>query len=117
MGLSSGLVEMWKVGRDNWRSLAFAWSFPILFYLSFVAESLLGPIHGKYVVWILLGEVGALVIAGIVSSAPYRRRKVTLGQTLFWILLVPAVIFVLLALLPFRFPITITDIPTAPRAG
>jgi hypothetical protein len=29
-----------------------------------------------------------------------------------WILLVPLVVFVLLVLSPFRFPITITDIPT-----
>jgi hypothetical protein len=35
---------------------------------------------------------------------------------LFWILLVPVVIFLLLALLPFRLPITITEIPTGPNA-
>jgi hypothetical protein len=61
--------------------------------------------------------MGVLVLAGIASSVPYRRHQVTLGQTFFWILLVPIVVFVLLSLLPFRFPITITEIPTVPNAG
>ena len=53
-----------------------------------------------------------LVMAGVVAVVPYRRRRVTMRQTLFWILLVPVVVFVLLGLSPFRFQITITDIPT-----
>jgi hypothetical protein len=101
----------------QWRHFGLAWAFPIFLYLSFVAESLLGPIQSSNAIWIELGSVGALVLAGVVSSAPYRRRKATVGQTLFWILLFPAFIFVLLALLPFRFPISITDIPTGPGAG
>jgi uncharacterized membrane protein len=112
-----GVTGMWQVGRDNWRSFIFAWSFPILVYLSFVIESLLGPIRSARVLWIDLGFLSVLIVAAIVGVAPYRRRKVTTAQTLFWILLVPVVIFVLLALLPFRFPISITDIPTGPGAG
>jgi hypothetical protein len=115
MELSSGLAEMGKVGRDNWRCFGIAWAFPILLYLTFVAESLLGPIRSPDLLWIDLGLFGVLVLAGIVGVAPYRRRKVTMGQTFFWILLVPIVIFVLLALLPFRFSITITEIPTRPH--
>lgn len=117
MGSASGLAKLWKGGQDNWRHFMWAWLFPILLYLSFVAESLFGPIRSSNAMWIELGLVGVLVPAGIVSSSPYRRRQATLGQTFFWILLVPAVIFVLLALLPFRFPITITEIPTGPNAG
>jgi hypothetical protein len=112
MELPSGLAEMWNAGRQNWRGFGFAWAFPILLYLSFVAESLRGPIRSPDLRWIDLGLFGVLVLAGIVGGAPYRRRKVTLGQTCFWILLVPLIIFFLLALLPFRFPITITGIPT-----
>jgi hypothetical protein len=106
------VAELWKAGRDNWRHFAFAWSFPILLCLFFVAESLHGPIRSSGLVWIDLGVLGALVLAGVVGVAPYRRRKVTMGQTFFWILLVPLITSFLLALLPFRFPITITDIPT-----
>jgi hypothetical protein len=105
------VAEIWKVGRSNWRYFAFAWLIPIVLYLTFVAESVFGPIHSKYVVWILLGELVALVLAGVVSSAPYRRRQVTLGQMFFWILLVPLSLLVLLSLLPFGFPVTITGIP------
>lgn len=112
MELSLGLAQMGKVGRDNWRSFILAWAFPILFYLSFVAESLLGPICSRYAMWIEVGLVGVLVVAGMVGVAPYRRRRVSMGQTFFWILLMPLIVFFLLALLPFRFPITITEIPT-----
>jgi hypothetical protein len=45
-----------------------------------------------------IGYMGVLVLAGIASSVPYRRQQVTLGQTFFWILLVPIVVFVLLSL-------------------
>jgi hypothetical protein len=111
------VAGMWQVGRDNWQSFIFAWSFPILVYLSFVIESLLGPIRSARVLWIDLGYLSVLIVAAIVGVAPYRRRKVTMAQTMFWILLVPVVIFVLLSLLPFRFPITTTDMPTGPSAG
>jgi hypothetical protein len=112
IGLTSRLAEMWKAGRDNWRSFGFAWSLPVLLYLFLVALSLHGPTGSPALVWFDLGVICFLVLAGVVGAAPYRRRKVSMGQTLFWILLVPVVIFLLLALLPFRFPITITDIPT-----
>jgi hypothetical protein len=117
MGAPLGPAELWYVGRRNWRHFLLAWLFPLFLYLSFVAESLLGPIQSSTATWIEVGSVGVLVLTGVVSIAPYRRRKATFGQTFFWILLVPAVIFVLLALLPFRFPITITDIRTGPNAG
>jgi uncharacterized membrane protein len=107
---------MWKVGRDNWRSFVFAWSLPILLYLFLAALSLHGPTRSPDLVWFDLGALCLLVLAGVVGIAPYRRRKVPMGQTLFWILLVPVVIFLLLALLPFRLPITITEIPTGPNA-
>jgi hypothetical protein len=105
------------VGRLHWRHFILAWLFPFLFYLSFMAQSLLGPIRSKYAGWILLGEIGALVLSGIWSSTPYRRRKVSRGQAFFWILLVPVLIFVLLSVLPFAFPVTITDIPTSSNMG
>lgn len=117
MGSASGLTELWKSGRNNWRHFMWAWLFPILPYLSFVGESLYGQVRSRNAIWIEGGSVCVLVLAGVVSSAPYRRRKATVGQTLFWILLVPAAIFFLLALLPFRFPITITDIATGTNAG
>jgi hypothetical protein len=117
MGSRSGLAEWWKIGRLHWQYFAPAWAFPVFLYLSFAAESLYGPIRSRNAMWIEVGSVGVLVLAGIVSSAPYRRRQATIGQTFFWVLLVPAVIVVLLSLLPFRFPITITDIPTGPNTG
>ncbi|MEY2413394.1 MAG: hypothetical protein QOD84_2000 [Acidobacteriaceae bacterium] len=117
MGAPLGPAELWYVGRRNWRHFLLAWLFPLFLYLSFVAESLLGPIRSSTAIWIEIGSVGVLVLASIVSSAPYRRRNATLGQTFFCILLVPIVIFVLLSLLPFRFPITITEIPTGTNAG
>jgi uncharacterized membrane protein len=117
MGAPLGPAELWYVGRSNWRHFLLAWLFPLFLYLSFVAESLLGPIRSSNATWTEVGSVSVLVLTGIVSSAPYRRRKATLGQTFFWILLVPIVIFVLLSLLPFRFPITITEIPTGPNVG
>jgi hypothetical protein len=116
MGSTSRLAEMWKVGRDNGRSFVLAWSFPILLYLFLVALSLHGPTRSQDLLWFDLGALCLLVLASVVGVAPYRRRKVSLGQTLFWILLVPVVIFLLLALLPLRLPITITDIPTGSGA-
>jgi hypothetical protein len=107
-------AELWMAGCLHWRYFILAWLFPILFYLSFIAQSLLGPIRSRYVGWILLGEIGALVLSGFWSSTPYRRQKVSGGQALFWILLVPVFIFVLLSVLPFRLAVTITDIPTSP---
>jgi len=117
MGTHSGLAELWRIGRLHLRYFAPAWAFPAFLYLSFAAESLLGPIRSSNAIWIEVGSVGVLVLAGVVSTAPYRRRKATLGQTLFWILLVPGFIFILLSLLPFRFPITITDLPTGAECG
>jgi hypothetical protein len=88
-----------------------------LLYLTFVAESLLGPIRFKYSGWILLGEIVALILTGIFSSAPYRRQKVSRGLAIFWILLVPVLIFIFLSMLPFSFPVTITEIPTSLNMG
>lgn len=65
--LKSILADLWKAGRENWRRFALAWTFPILLYLSFVAESLVGPIGNRNVVWIDLGIVGVLVLVGIVA--------------------------------------------------
>jgi hypothetical protein len=113
----SGLATLWKAGLDNWQHFTLALSFPILLYLSFVAESLFGTLRSPRVVWVDLGITSVLMLAGIVGVVPYRRRKVTIGQTFFWILLLPVLIFLLLALLPFRFPVTITDIPMGPSRG
>ena len=112
MELSAGLSELGKAGRVNWRHFALAWSLPILLNLIFVALSLHGPIRSSKLVWLDLGLFCVLMLAGVIGVVPYRLRRVTMRQTLFWILLVPVLVFVLLALLPFRFPITITGIPT-----
>jgi hypothetical protein len=105
--------ELWMAGRTHWRQFMWAWLFPILLYLTFVAESLFGPIRFKYSGWILLGEILALVLTGIPASAPYRRREVGKGTALFWILVVPILIFVFFSILPFGFPVTITEVPTS----
>jgi hypothetical protein len=105
--------ELWMAGRTHWRQFMWAWLFPILLYLTFVAESLFGPIRFKYSGCILLGEILALVLTGILASAPYRRREVGKGTALFWILVVPILIFVFFSILPFRFPVTITEVPTS----
>jgi hypothetical protein len=110
MPLFAGL---WLTGRSHWRHFVWAWTFPILLYLTFVAESLLGPIPFQYSGSILLGEIIALILAGIYSSAPYRRKKVTLGPALFWILVVPVLLFVFLSMLTFSFSVTITGVPTS----
>jgi hypothetical protein len=111
------LAGLWTAGRLHWRHFVWAWLFPILLYMTFVAESLLGPIQFKYSGWILFGEIVALVLAGIFSSAPYRRQKVSKGSTFFWILLVPVLLFIFLSMLPFRFPVTITEVPTSQKMG
>jgi hypothetical protein len=104
-------------GRSHWRDFVWAWSFPILLYLTYAAESLLGPIRFKYSGWILLGEIVALVLAGIFSSAPYRRKKVSKGPAFFWILFVPVLLFIFLSMLPFGLPVTITEVPTSLNLG
>jgi hypothetical protein len=107
------IAEFWMAGRSHWRHFVWAWLFPILLYLTFAAESLLGPIRAKYSVWIVLGEIVALILAGIFSSVPYRQKEVSKGQVFFWILFVPVLLVILLSMLPFRFPLTITEIPTS----
>jgi NO-binding membrane sensor protein with MHYT domain len=83
MERASGLAAWWKAGLDNWQHFALALSFPILLYLSFVAESLFGSLRSYRVIWVDLGIASVLVLAGIVGVVPYRRRKVTIGQTFF----------------------------------
>jgi hypothetical protein len=100
-------------GRLHWRQFIWAWLFPVLLYLTFVAESILGPVPFKYTGSILLGEFLALVCAGLYASAPYRRREVGKFVALFWLLLVPLLIFVFLSRLPFKFPVTITGVATS----
>lgn len=81
--LEASSMFFWKTGLDNWQHFALALSFPILLYLSFVAESLFGPWRSYRVIWFDLGIASVLVLAGIVGVGPYRRRKVTIGQTVF----------------------------------
>jgi hypothetical protein len=47
-----------------------------------------------------------------IASLPYWRGQIRLGQALLWLVVVPSIVLVLLSLLPFRFPITLTN-PTS----
>jgi hypothetical protein len=47
------------------------------------------------------------------THEPYRQKEVSKGQVFFWILFVPVLLLILLSMLPFRFPLTITEIPTS----
>ena len=101
---------LWLVGRLQWRHFMYAWLAPIFLYLSMVVESQFGTIQAGYLVWILMFEIAVLVMFGVLASAPYRHRHITRGQALFWILLVPAFILVVLSLLPFRFPLSVVTV-------
>ena len=107
------LSALWMAGRSHWRRFIWAWLLPVLLYLTFVAESVFGPVLFKYTSWILLGEFLALVFAGIFASAPYRRREVGKSAALFWVFVVPILIFLFFSILPFKFAVTITGVPTS----
>ena len=104
---------VWIAGRANRRHFIWAWSLPIFLYLTYIAESLLGPIPFKYDGPIMLREIAAVVLAGMLSSKPYRRKRVSKGAAFFWIIFVPVVLLIFLSMLPFHFPVTITEIPTS----
>jgi hypothetical protein len=110
MGAPSRSPGFWLVGSLHWRHFMFAWLAPIFVYLSMAVESQFGTIQVGYLVWILMFEIAVLVLFGVFASAPYRHRHITRGQALFWILLVPVFISVVLSLLPFRFPITVVAV-------
>jgi hypothetical protein len=107
------LSALWMAGRSHWRQFIWAWLLPVLLYLTFVAESVFGPVLFKYTSWILLGEFLALVLAGTFASAPYRRREVGKSAALFWVFVVPILIFLFFSILPFKFAVTITGVPTS----
>jgi hypothetical protein len=54
-----------------------------------------------------------LVFAGIFASAPCRRREVGKAAALFWVFVVPILIFLFFSILRFKSPVTITGVPTS----
>jgi hypothetical protein len=104
-------AELWAVGRLHWRYFLLAWSYPVFLYLSLIALSLNGPISNDSMPSLFLGAICLFVVSIVLASVPYRRRKITGGQAL---LMVPSVVLLLFSQAPFRFPITITDIPGHP---
>lgn len=102
----SNQLGLWAAGRTNWRFFAFAWSLPLLLYAEIVVWSLAGTMSVRAGMWLFPIEV--VVIIGFISCAtlPYWRRTVTGLQAVFWVFLVPILIFCALSILPFRWPVS-----------
>jgi hypothetical protein len=107
-------AELWEVGRLHWRHFLLAWLYPMFLYLSLIGQSRTSPISDDKMRWFSLSALGLFVLSILLASTPYRRRKITRGQAVFWILIVPSFVLLLLSQLPFTFPITVTGIPTRP---
>jgi hypothetical protein len=106
--------ELWAVGQLHWRYFLLAWLYPMFLYLSLIALSRTSPISGETLPWLFLGAITLFVVSILVASVPYRRRKITRGQALVWILIIPSIVLLVISQIPFTFPLTVTHIPTQP---
>jgi hypothetical protein len=80
----------------------FAWLWPIFFYTSWLALSWRGSLtQGNAFAWFFALELPVFCAAGLVASAPYRRRLVPVSHAVFWLVLVPIAIWCFLVFLPF----------------
>ncbi len=98
----SGTSGLFATAKRYWGHFIFAWLWPIFFYTSWLALSWRGSLtQGNAVAWFFALELPVFCAAGLVASAPYRRRLVPVSHAVFWLVLVPIAIWCFLVFLPF----------------
>ena len=80
-----------------------------MFYASTILVSSRGTLSRASTNYYLLFLFGTFVVFAFIASGPYRRRTITLFPTILWIVVAPTLVFFALELLPFRFPISMTN--------
>jgi len=110
--LPLGFVNSWLVAKRHWPHFLFAWVWPLLFYAFNIFLSSRGADADRFF-W---GCTGALLttffLFAYVAALPYWRGQIKIGQALLWLVVVPTIVLVVLSLLPFRFPVMLTN-PTS----
>jgi hypothetical protein len=92
---------LFAAARRHWRHFVFAWSWPIFFYASSLGLSWCGFLTPRNEwVWFLGFETPVFWAAAYLASAPYRQRLIRTWQAVFWILVIPILLWLVLALLP-----------------
>jgi hypothetical protein len=102
----------WSVAKRHWPRFIFAWVWPFLLYATMIFLSSRGRDADRFLLSCTVTLLITFFVFAYFASLPYWRGHITLGQALLWLAVVPSIILVLLSLLPFRFPMTLTN-PTS----
>ncbi len=101
----SALVE---TPRRYWRYFIFAWCWPLLLYAAQLYLSSRAALSELYFWGSGLVGVATFLLFALLASAPYRRRQISLSQAVLWIVVVPTVVFYVIAFMPLQHPLTLT---------
>jgi hypothetical protein len=110
--LSLRFVNSWLVAKRHWPYFLFAWIWPLLLYASNIFLSSRGADADRFFWGCMVALLTTFLAFVYVAALPYWRGQIKIGQALLWVVVVPTIILVVLSLLPFRFPVTLTN-PTS----
>jgi hypothetical protein len=110
--LAHGFVNSWLVARRHWKYFLFAWLWPLLLYASNIFLSSRGADADRFFWVCMVALLTSFSVFAYIAALPYWRGQIRIGQALLWLVAVPLIVLVLLSLLPFRFPVTLTN-PTS----
>jgi len=106
MSARTYLSSLVLAAKTHWRYFVFAWLFPLYLCGGVVVMSTRGQVvSARASLWWFLIDVLVFVAFVWVATTPLRRRAVTISQAAIWLVIVPLLILVALALLPLRFPL------------
>src|SRR5258708_32845355 len=110
--LPLGLGNSWLVAKRHWRHFLFAWLWPLLLCASNIFLSSRGPDADRFFWSCVVALLTTFVVFAYIAALPYWRGQIKIGQALLWLVVAPSIVLVVLSLLPFRFPVTLTN-PTS----
>jgi hypothetical protein len=106
------LGNSWSVAKRHWPRFIFAWVWPLLLYAAMIFLSSRGHDADRFLLSCTVALLITFFVFAYIASLPYWRGQIRLGQALLWLVAVPSIVLIFLSLLPFRFPITLTN-PTS----
>jgi hypothetical protein len=105
-------IGSWTVAKRHWRHFLFAWAWPLLLYASMIFMSSRGADADRFFWGCAIVLLTTFFVFAYIAAVPYWRGQIRIGQAVLWLVVVPTIVLVVLSLLPFRFPITLTN-PTS----
>ena len=106
----------WSVAKRHWPRFIFAWVWPLVVYAVMIFLSVRGRDANRFLLSCTVALLITFIVFAYIASLPYWRGQIRLGHALLWLVVISLIVLVLLSLLPFRFPITLTN-PTSSTIG